>query len=117
MSGDARGRILASVRRALGTESRAADAEEALRGRLASPPRGNIPARSDGDLEKRLALFEEMAREVAATVERLPGMEAVPTAIARDLKEHNLPSKLMRAPDPRLEEPGGAREPPGWWRP
>ena len=111
MSDDARGRILASVRRSLGTGSRAADVEETLRSRLASPPRGAIPARSGGDLEARLALFEDMAQEVAATVERLPSMADVPGAIARYLKEQNLPSKLKLAPDPILEEPDWTTEP------
>ena len=111
MSGGARGRILASVRRSLGNESRSEDAGELLRRRLASPSRGRVPGRSAGDREAKLALFEEMAREVSATVERLPNMAAVPGTIARYLKEQNLPPIVKLATDSLLQEPDWSTEP------
>lgn len=111
MSDQARERILAAVRRSLGTRSRASGAHADLEGRLASPPRGELPARGAVDHDARLALFEEMALEVSATVVRLPNMTAVPKAIADYLKEHNIPPKLKLAPDPLLDEPDWTAEP------
>ena len=111
MSDQARERILAAVRQSLGTQSRAAGDHAELEDRLASPPRGELPARGAVDHDARLALFEEMALEVSATVARLPNMAAVPKAIADYLKEHNIPPKLKLAPDPLLDEPDWATEP------
>lgn len=99
--GSNRDTVLGALRNRLGR--RAGDGgAEAVSARIAAPARGPIPARSAGDHAARLALFVEMAEEVAARVIRIPSPEAVPEAVAAYLKSENLPAELRLAPDPEL---------------
>lgn len=96
-----RGAVLGALRARLGRRPGDGGAE-AVAARIAEPARGPIPARSAGDHAAQVALFIEMAREVAATVMRVPSAEALPGAVADYLKSENLPSELRLAPDPAL---------------
>ena len=102
MSGG-REQILAGVRRSLKRGPLDGAARAALETRLAEGPRGPVPRRADGDAADRLALFEAMATEVSATLERLATPEDVPAAVARFLKAHNLPAEIKVAPAGALE--------------
>lgn len=84
---------------------------EAVAARIGAPVRGPVPARGAGDPAARVALFAEMAREVAATVIRVPSAEAVPEAVADYLKSENLPAELRLAPDPALRDLPWERQP------
>ncbi len=77
-------------------------AAEAVAERITSPVRGPIPARGAVDHEAQVALFVEMAREVATEVIRVPSSDAVPEAVADYLKSENLPAEVRLAPDPEL---------------
>jgi L-lactate dehydrogenase complex protein LldG len=105
--GQGRDAVLGVLRSRLGRKSGDGGAE-AVAARIASPARGPIPARGacsahgGGDREAQVALFVEMAREVAATVIRVPSPEAVPGAVADYLKSENLPAEIRLAPDPEL---------------
>lgn len=105
--GQGRDAVLGALRNRLGRKSGDGGAE-AVAARIASPARGPIPARGacsahgGGDREAQVALFVEMAREVAATVIRVPSPEAVPGAVADYLKSENLPAEIRLAPDPEL---------------
>jgi L-lactate dehydrogenase complex protein LldG len=98
-----RERILSKVKRSLGTEDRSAEVKAALEARLRQPKPGLIPQRGQLDETGRLDLFERMALEQAASVERLDDLSQVPAAVARYLKQENLPAELRMAPDPVIE--------------
>ena len=94
--------ILGAVRRSL-RRAPGDGGEEAAAARLGAGTRGPIPARAQLDRAGQLDLFQAMAEELAATVERVEGLEAVPAAVAGYLKAHNLPQSLRMAPEPVLE--------------
>ena len=106
-----RAQILGAVRRALKRGAVSDETRATLEARLAEAPRGLVPKRSDGDPAARVELFETMATEVAATVERVPDDESVPGAVAGYLKRHNLPADLKLAPAPELAALPWDREP------
>lgn len=99
-----RDRVLGSVRRSLkrggGEDER--EARAAVAARLSAHRRGPIPDRAQRPHGEQVDLFEEMAREQAATVVRVSDASAVPGSVADYLKEHNLPPRLKLAPDPEL---------------
>ena len=97
MSGG-RAEILAGIRRGLKRGGLDGRVKADLEARLADPQIGPVPDRSDPNAKETLDLFESMATEVAATVERLPDETAVPAAVARYLKSNNLPAELRLAP-------------------
>ncbi len=92
--------ILGAIRRSLGRDPRDSYLAQA---RLAEHPRGIVPERSRRDRAGQLALFQEQAEAVDATVVRLAALDEVPEAVADYLKRHNLPGDLRLAPDPELE--------------
>ena len=71
--------------------------------RLASPPPGVIPARGQIPPAERITLFCEKVVAAQGTVERVTGAQDVPQAIARFLRDRNLPPAVRRGSDPRLE--------------
>ncbi len=95
-----RDQILGAVKRALRRQNGAAppEAEERLR----DHPRQLIPQRGQLPAEERVALFAEMARELAATVVSVAESAAVPEAVADYLKAENLPATIRMAPDPEV---------------
>lgn len=101
---EARDAILARLRRSL---PRSADeqaaAEARVHERLAAPVPSLLPARGQLDRDGRVRLFTDMARAVAADVELLDELEAVPAAVATYLRRHNLPQRIVVAPDPILD--------------
>lgn len=86
MSG--RDSILDRVRRATGGADRAA-----IDARIGRTGANLTPARGSGNAEALRARFTEMAEEVAATVERIEGIDRVPDAVARYLRDRNLPAR------------------------
>ena len=94
---DARTAILARLRRSLG---RADGSRE-----IAASPAGIIPARADLDLPGRIALFVRQAEAVQTSVRRLDDEAEVPAAVMDYLRAHNLPMRLVMAPDPALDRP------------
>ncbi len=106
----ARDAILSKIRRRLegrpGRESIEAVAEHVDRHRA-----NLVPARGQVDLEQRIALFEEATKELSGSIERLGGMEEIPEAVARYLRQQNQPLELRAAPHPSLEGLPWEREP------
>lgn len=98
---DPRAAVLGRLRRSLGRGEDAADATRAVEEHLAKPA-GIIPARADLDPAGRIALFTSQAEAVQATVQRV-GHGELPAAIADYLRAHNLPMRLVVAPDPALD--------------
>jgi L-lactate dehydrogenase complex protein LldG len=102
--GGSRERILGNLRRALNREGSGDIAAQTVNERLAAHRPNTIPARAvTGDRDARIALFQTMAEEVAATVTRVPGLDQVPAAVADYLAQHNLPSELVVTPDRELK--------------
>ncbi len=99
MSDDARAAVLARLRQSLGRGD--GDAAKAVADHLAKPA-GIIPARADLDLAGRIALFSAQAEAVQTTVQRI-GHDQLPAAVVGYLRAHNLPMRLVMAPDPALE--------------
>ncbi len=104
MSDAARDAILGAVKRSLKAEARSEEARAAVDARLASPARGLVPERAAGSPAEQLTLFESMAREFAATTERVASPEEVPEAVSAYLKGLNLPQTVKLAPDRELQE-------------
>ena len=98
----ARDQILNRIRQGLGRGELEATRRAELEARLARPPRGPIPARTDLDPAGLVDLFVQMAEEAAATVVRVPSLDAVPAAVASYLSETGLPPTLNVASDPEL---------------
>jgi L-lactate dehydrogenase complex protein LldG len=102
---EARDQIIQSIRRALKRGALTTEAETALADRLAHPRRNLIPARAASlDHPGQVDLFVAMAEEVQTTVTRVADTAAVPDAVADYLAQHNLPSRLVMTPDPRLDD-------------
>jgi L-lactate dehydrogenase complex protein LldG len=100
----ARDAILARVRLALPrTAEEEAAAQTAVATRLEGHPRNLVPARGQRDREARIQLFAELAMAVATDVRRLATLEDVPAAVAGYLREHNLPQRIVLAPEPLLD--------------
>jgi Uncharacterized conserved protein len=95
----ARAQILGGIRKALGS----AEGSDEARRRLAVHPRNLVPVRAQVPHDRQVELFATMATEVAATVERLSGLDDVPRAVAEYLAGLNLPAEIRVAPDAALD--------------
>ena len=99
----ARDAVLARIRHALPrTPAQQAAAEAAVRARLEAHARNLVPARGQLEREDRVQLFAQLAMAVAADVQRLATVTEVPAAVSGYLRRHNLPQKLVAAPEPLL---------------
>jgi L-lactate dehydrogenase complex protein LldG len=74
----------------------------AVAARLSNPKRNLVPARGEGDVEHRINVFTRYMETVGGTVEVLDDMNAVPEAVARHLRENNLPAAIRRGADPLI---------------
>lgn len=99
---DARHSILGSIRRALGPDGAGPRDAGAVEARLRDRPKGPVPARGNLPAADRIALFQRMAEEAAATVARLASPDEIPAAVADYLARENLPAEIRLAPDPAL---------------
>jgi L-lactate dehydrogenase complex protein LldG len=94
--------MLSAIRRGLRRGPLPTDQQAMLRARLATPPRGLIPARSRLPRPALIALFIANLEKEFATVARLGSVEDVPKAVADYLAEQNLPPTAVIAPHPEL---------------
>lgn len=99
----ARDDILASIRRSIGVTGQESPRRMTVDERLERAPKGVIPARGQGDLGERLAMFKTMAAVSQATLVEVSTADDVPQAIATFLRDLNLPPTLRTGQDPRLE--------------
>lgn len=101
---EARTAVLARLRDALPRDaSERATAEATVAERLREPPENLIPGRGQVDREQRALLFAELAVAVMADVQRVRAMTDVPVVVAAYLRQHNLPQRLVMAPEPYLD--------------
>ena len=109
---DARDAVLARLRHAYARDEGGQEAAEAeVRTRLARTEPNLLPERGQRSPEDRVTLFTEMAQGVMAEVRRVPDLPAVPAAVAAYLREHNLPQRIVMAPEPWLDGCGWERQP------
>lgn len=109
---DARAAVLARIRDALGrTPEEDVRARERVTAWPAKVAPGRIPARGQLEPEARIELFAAMATRVQTDVERVTGPNAIPAVVGRYLRRHNLPQKLVMAPDPALDEANWSSQP------
>ena len=99
---DARDSVLGSIRRSLGVTGNEGPRRASVDSRLATAPRGIVPARGQLDPDGRVALFRKEAEAAAATVAIVEGPQAVPGEVARFLRDSNLPATLRMGEDARL---------------
>ncbi|BBF93697.1 LutC/YkgG family protein [Blastochloris tepida] len=97
-----RDRVLGTLRHALDAAAFEELRRDVVASRLASHPRGPIPARGQIDRAGRLALFRDQAIAAGATVEPLASLNAVPAAVCAVLRAHNLPLQVRMGADSRL---------------
>lgn len=107
----ARDDILAALRAGLERDRDKGAGAAAIAERLAAHRSNLIPARGRLDRAGRIELFETMARAADATVARVSSTDDVPAALGDFLKAHNLPSRVVRAPDAVLDRIPWDRQP------
>jgi L-lactate dehydrogenase complex protein LldG len=98
----ARDDILANIRRSLGVTGTERIRRQAVEERIDRAPKGVIPARGQIDSLARRELFKAQAEAVQATVETVAKASDVPEAVARYLRERNLPATIRIGSDPML---------------
>jgi L-lactate dehydrogenase complex protein LldG len=101
---NSRDAILATVRRALGVTGQERTRRMTVDERIDHAPKGVVPARGQGDLEHRLAIFKSMVAYAQATFAEVASPEEVPMAVATFLRDHNLPPSIRRGADERLAD-------------
>jgi L-lactate dehydrogenase complex protein LldG len=98
----AREQVFAAIRRSLGVTGQEATRRKEVEDRIASRPRGVIPARGQGAPRERLDTFVRMVELAAGTVARLGALDDLPAEVANFLRRHNLPPAVRRGADPLL---------------
>ena len=99
---NARETLFASIRCSLGVTGDEPGRRAAVAERIATHPRGVIPARGQLAPHERVTLFAQMVEVANGTAETLPSAANVPAAVAAFLRAHNLPMQIRRGDDPRL---------------
>ncbi len=94
--------VLGKVRRALSVSGTETDRKAAVDERLANPVAGIIPERGQLEGAARIELFCKMAEAVQAGVTRVASADDVPEAIAKFLRQNNLPAEIRLGEDSRL---------------
>ncbi len=102
MTDDARGQVLAGIRRGLRRGELSGPARHEVELRLASPPRGPAVARAQLDQPAKVALFCLWAEANNATVARVAAAE-VPREVTTYLARNNLPASAAMAPSGDLD--------------
>src|SRR5215471_11449590 len=98
----ARDQILAAIRRSLGVTGNEAPRRKQVADRIASHPRGVVPARGQGAPQDRLDTFVRMVELAAGSVVRVGALDDVPAEVAAFLRRYNLPMEVRRGADPLL---------------
>jgi L-lactate dehydrogenase complex protein LldG len=98
----ARDTLFASIRQSLGVTGNEPARRAAVANRIASHPRGVIPARGQLPPAERVKFFAEMVVAAAGSVAMPASGADVPAAVSAFLRSQNLPMQIRRGDDPRL---------------
>ena len=101
-SNQARALVLSRIRAGLGVAGRDRAREAAVEERLRAHPRGTIPARAHASREALIELMTTMLAAQGAEVTRAATPGDAVRAVAEDLRNHNLPSRLRVGGDSQL---------------
>jgi len=101
-SHQARALVLSRIRAGLGVAGRDRAREAAVEERLRAHPRGTIPARAHASREALIELMTTMLAAQGAEVTRAATPEDAVRAVAEDLRNHDLPSRLRMGADAQL---------------
>ena len=101
-SHQARALVLSRIRAGLGVAGRDRAREAAVEEHLRAHPRGTIPARAHASREALIELMTTMLAAQGAEVTRAATPEDAVRAVAEDLRNHNLPSRLRMGADAQL---------------
>jgi L-lactate dehydrogenase complex protein LldG len=100
--------VLSRVRRALGRgtpdPAAAAPAGDAVDARIGHPRANTIPLRAQLQQPQLGELFDEMVRASAATLARVPALDALPDAVAAWRAEQGIEGEVVLAPESPLGE-------------
>jgi hypothetical protein len=103
----ARTRILERIRRQTEGRRSPGHVSERLSTLAQTAP---IPAQARRQGAGRLALFREKAAAVDATLSEITGFDALPAALAEELRARNLPAAIRTGTDPALDLDWGGIE-------
>ncbi len=101
----ARDAILSKIRNQVAGDEDQTARRAAVANRLATAPKGTIPARGQLNTRDRLKLFCQRAEAVSTTTVTVKSYDDVPEAVAEYLRNRNLPQAVRMGDDERL---GGA---------
>lgn len=101
-SNQARALVLSRIRAGLGVTGRDRSREAAVEARLRAHPRGTIPARAHASREALIELMTTMLAAQGAEVTRAATPGDAVRAVAEDLRNHSLPSRLRVGGDAQL---------------
>jgi L-lactate dehydrogenase complex protein LldG len=108
---DSRTAILGTIRKSLGRGALELARADELARRLARPEPGPLPARAQVSGEAACTQFARYAEAAAATVERVASAAHIPAAVARYLRQHNLPPAMVAGSHPLLGKAPWDKEP------
>jgi L-lactate dehydrogenase complex protein LldG len=91
---DSRAAVLGNIRRALKRGEASAEQRRQAQDRITAAATNLLPARAQLPPKGQVTLFQEMAEEAAATVDRVSDRSGIPGAIAEYLARENLPARL-----------------------
>jgi L-lactate dehydrogenase complex protein LldG len=104
--------VLGKVRTALGVRAADGGRRAAVAGRMANPPRHPIPERAAGKSREHLkALFRGFLESQSAAVVEVAARGDIPGALARYLRQANLPARVRAGSDPYLAQLPWSNEP------
>lgn len=101
---DARDSILNGLARNIRGGPASDDDTRAVDDRLKAPKPGPVPARAQIAPAAQAALFVDKVKQSAASIERLPGVDAIPGAISSFLSQRNLPQQIRASDDPLFDD-------------
>ena len=107
-----RNNIINNVRKSLGRTG-PIDVKRAkeLNERINKPTRNLLPSRTDLPKNELINLFQKMAEDVFASVDRVKDIDEIPDSLSDYLKRENLPAQVVMAPDPYLDTTPWEKQP------
>ena len=107
-----RNNIINNIRKSLGRAGpiRSEEAKE-LNARVNKPVRNLLPSRTELPKNELINLFQKMAEDVFATVERVKNTDEIPDSLTDYLKKENLPAQVVMSPDPYLDNTPWEKQP------
>jgi len=96
--------VLGSIRRSLGVNGREAPRKATIEHRIARHPRGLIPARAQKPPIERLKVFKDQVEGIFGTAQQLGSADEIPAAVSAYLRSKNLPMRVRRGDDARLQQ-------------